>query len=197
MTSSISEELAASLDFTPRSAVVQGIEPELPNKIPTPATTHAPRGYVIDDSARGTIFWEAESEEHEQEATETATEREDIAEPGPSMQHETTTQQTGETQSFGKPFRIEWVSTDKLPFYRTRGLRNPWNANREIKIARDGTELEPTVGRRLVNMFHRPQMTGPSNVPTGQAQVPQGYPAQQMMGFNPSMHPQQRYYQGH
>lgn len=57
-------------------------------------------------------------------------------------------------QAFGKPFRIEWLATNRLPFYRTRGLRNPWNANREVKIARDGTELEPSVGKRLLQMFH-------------------------------------------
>lgn len=60
------------------------------------------------------------------------------------------------SQDWGKPFRIEWISTARLPFYRTRGLRNPWNSNREVKIARDGTELEPSVGRKLVGMFHRP-----------------------------------------
>ena len=61
-----------------------------------------------------------------------------------------------EGQDLGRPFKIEWISTVRLPFYRTRGLRNPWNANREVKIARDGTELEPSIGKRLVQMFHRP-----------------------------------------
>ncbi|KAK5003802.1 hypothetical protein LTR60_006726, partial [Cryomyces antarcticus] len=51
------------------------------------------------------------------------------------------------SQEWGKPFKIEWISTNRLPFYRTRGLRNPWNANREVKIARDGTELETSVGK--------------------------------------------------
>jgi hypothetical protein len=35
-------------------------------------------------------------------------------------------------------------------------MRNPWNANREVKVARDGTELETALGQRLVAMFHRP-----------------------------------------
>ena len=35
---------------------------------------------------------------------------------------------------------------DSLPFNRTRGLKNPWNANRDVKIAKDGTELETNVG---------------------------------------------------
>ncbi|CAG8537103.1 30393_t:CDS:2, partial [Racocetra persica] len=45
---------------------------------------------------------------------------------------------------------------------RTRHLRNPWNANREVKISRDGTEVEPIVGERLITEFHK---TPPSTVP--------------------------------
>jgi hypothetical protein len=48
------------------------------------------------------------------------------------------------------------LATSRLPFYRTRGLRNPWNSNREVKIARDGTELEPGIGAKLLQLFHRP-----------------------------------------
>ncbi|KAH8720609.1 30-kDa cleavage and polyadenylation specificity factor 30 [Beauveria bassiana] len=57
-------------------------------------------------------------------------------------------------QTRGKPFNLHWLSTIPLPFYRTRGLRNPWNSNREVKIARDGTELEPSIGRRLVGLMN-------------------------------------------
>jgi hypothetical protein len=32
----------------------------------------------------------------------------------------------------GKAFGVEWICTMKLPFLCTRGLRNPWNANREV-----------------------------------------------------------------
>lgn len=116
-----------------------------PKSIPTPATATAPRGRIIDDSARGTIFWEAELSDEEGSA---------------SPDKEVDEGSGG--QDLGRPFKIEWISTARLPFYRTRGLRNPWNANREVKIARDGTELEPSIGKRLVQMFHRPaQMVGP------------------------------------
>lgn len=64
----------------------------------------------------------------------------------------------GSGEHWGRQFKIEWLSTLRLPFFRTRGLRNPWNANREVKIARDGVELEPSVGRRLVQMFYRPPL---------------------------------------
>lgn len=109
-----------------------------PQSIPTPATATAPKGRIIDDSARGTIFWEADHSE-----TDGASPRD--------------SEGSTPDQNWGKQFQIEWLSTSRLPFYRTRGLRNPWNANREVKIARDGTELEPSVGQRLVQMFHRPQ----------------------------------------
>jgi hypothetical protein len=139
MASSISGN-PVSLTSTSTTTQEEPISPGAPQSIPTPATATAPKGRIIDDSARGTIFWEAEHSdaEDEESPTKDAPER-------------------SNSQSWGRQFAIEWISTSRLPFYRTRGLRNPWNANREVKIARDGTELEPNVGRRLVQMFHRPQ----------------------------------------
>lgn len=52
-----------------------------------------------------------------------------------------------------RTFRIEWRSTASVPFARTRGLRNTWNAGKEVKIARDGTELETGLGRELIALF--------------------------------------------
>lgn len=135
--------------------------PDVPKSIPTAATEFAPKGRIIDDSARGTIFWEAEltdSEDGEEESGEKEKEKE--KEQAQPQQQGVDGDAPVVSQSWGKPFKIEWISTNRLPFYRTRGLRNPWNANREVKIARDGTELEPSVGERLVQMFHR---LGPSN----------------------------------
>lgn len=43
----------------------------------------------------------------------------------------------------GELFKIEWVKVGSLPFSRTRQYRNPWNQDREVKVSRDGTELEP------------------------------------------------------
>lgn len=155
MASPITEEVAASLDWAPKPGAVVD-DPELPRAIPTAKTEWAPKGHVIDDSARGTIFWEADPEdidlapiidgEVEQPELDDPT---DVAEEADEPAY-----QSG-AQAFGKPFKIEWLATNRLPFYRTRGLRNPWNANREVKIARDGTELETSVGRRLLQMFHR------------------------------------------
>jgi hypothetical protein len=121
-----------------------------PKSIPTPATETAPRGRIIDDSARGTIFWEAEVNDEEE-----------------SGSPDKGSEEGGDGQDLGRPFKIEWISTARLPFYRTRGLRNPWNANREVKIARDGTELEPSIGKRLVQMFHRPAHAPPHPMQAG------------------------------
>lgn len=115
-----------------------------PKSIPTPATEWAPKGHIIDDSIRGTIFWEADLTDSEEE-----TNKFDPTDAGAESENL-------EAEPWGKPFKVVWMSTNRLPFYRTRGLRNPWNANREVKIARDGTEIETNVGRRLIEMFHRP-----------------------------------------
>lgn len=142
MTSPINDDPAAAIEFAPKAQAIEN--QEVPKAIPTPATEFAPKGRIIDDSARGTIFWEAEREDCElEEEDEIRSNRSDQDEsPLPA-------------KAWGKPFKIEWISTTRLPFYRTRGLRNPWNSNREVKIARDGTELETTIGRRLLELFHR------------------------------------------
>ena len=61
------------------------------------------------------------------------------------------TRDDGIGSAWDLPFRIEWIRTNSLSFLRTRHLRNPWNRGREVKISRDGTELEPTVGRQLLD----------------------------------------------
>jgi hypothetical protein len=153
MTSNISSEpVNLGTSVTP----VEPQSPGVPQSISTSATATAPKGRIMDDSARGTIFWEAEhSDDKEVESIEN-----EISE-------------VSDGQNWGKQFAIEWISQTRLPFYRTRGLRNPWNANREVKIARDGTEIEPGVGRRLVQMFHGP-MPQPGG-PQFQRRAPFGY----------------------
>ncbi|KAH0826191.1 hypothetical protein J3R83DRAFT_5623 [Lanmaoa asiatica] len=55
--------------------------------------------------------------------------------------------------SWGETFKIEWLCTKRVPFHRTRHLRNPWNHGREIKVSRDGTEVEPAVGQQMVEQW--------------------------------------------
>ena len=156
MASAITEEVAAGLDWAPKPGALVN-DPELPRAIPTAKTEWAPKGRVIDDSARGTIFWEADVEDIDLAAVvDGEVDHPEESDPtGVAEEADESVNQSG-AQAFGKPFKIEWIATNRLPFYRTRGLRNPWNANREVKIARDGTELEASVGRRLLQMFHRP-----------------------------------------
>ncbi|KAL9575065.1 hypothetical protein ACKAV7_000745 [Fusarium commune] len=145
MISQINQDPAAAIEFAPTAQATSDLD--LPKAIPTEANEQAPKGRIIDDSARGTIFWEADRDDAdalsdaESEASSTKSNAGD----------------EGAAKTWGKPFKLEWLSTSRLPFYRTRGLRNPWNSNREVKIARDGTELEPSVGRRLIGLFNRAQ----------------------------------------
>lgn len=168
MASPINDDPAAAIEFAPKAAATAA--PELPKAIPTEATEFVPKGRIIDDSARGTIFWEAERDD-----LEGVDEEDDVR----SNRSEADGDASSPTKTWGKPFKVEWVSTTRLPFYRTRGLRNPWNSNREVKIARDGTELETSVGRRLLDLFQRQPSPVIPTLPTVQGlmpMLPPGYP---------------------
>jgi len=62
---------------------------------------------------------------------------------------------------WGSTFPIEWLRTDRLSFQRTRHLRNPWNHDREVKVSRDGTELEPSIGEALLAEWERLRTLSP------------------------------------
>jgi hypothetical protein len=55
-----------------------------------------------------------------------------------------------EGPGLGQEFKLQWLCTERLPFGLTRHIRNPWNHDREIKVSRDGTELEPSAGQALL-----------------------------------------------
>ncbi|KAL2020167.1 hypothetical protein VTK56DRAFT_8691 [Thermocarpiscus australiensis] len=169
MMSPINDDPAAAIEFAPSAHLASDVD--LPKAIPTEATEFAPKGRIIDDSARGTIFWEADRDDRAPDGA-----AQDSSSSGNSASGDTGSVRSGqedaggEPKAWGKPFRLEWLSTTRLPFYRTRGLRNPWNSNREVKIARDGTELEPSVGRRLIGLFNTVQSPALGNLP---GQIPQ------------------------
>ncbi|KAJ7860948.1 YT521-B-like domain-containing protein, partial [Mycena olivaceomarginata] len=48
-------------------------------------------------------------------------------------------------EGWGENFKLQWLCTERLPFVRTRHIRNPWNHDREIKVSRDGTEIEESI----------------------------------------------------
>ncbi|KAJ8080042.1 hypothetical protein PM082_016869 [Marasmius tenuissimus] len=52
-------------------------------------------------------------------------------------------------------FKVEWLCTERLSFLRTSHIRNPWNHNKEIKVSRDGTEIEPVVGQQLLDEWNK------------------------------------------
>ena len=70
---------------------------------------------------------------------------------------------------WGTPFKVQWIRVGKLSFNRTRNLRNPWNHDREVKVSRDGTELEPVVGQALLDEWEKMEAEA-ANVPASVAQ---------------------------
>lgn len=167
----------------------------------TPATANAPKGRIIDDSARGIVFWEASTPEVEpaeyfsdpgaQPPTSSAGGNPDGVFSRTTSDSSTattataaTTATTASSDSAGsktveestplsslatspsnlivtdnkaaeckKQFRVRWISTVRVPFHKTTGLRNNLNFGREVKVARDGTEVEEAVGRKLIGLF--------------------------------------------
>lgn len=129
-------------------------EGDVSSFVTTPATPAAPEGRIFNDSARGTTFWEAVVPSDEERTSRDASL--DGPEKNDKIGYEA---ESKDQQGPSRQFNIRWLSTSPLPFYYTRGLRNLWNANREVKVARDGTEVETSVGRQLVRMFHRQSMS--------------------------------------
>ncbi|KXS97603.1 hypothetical protein AC578_5769 [Pseudocercospora eumusae] len=93
----------------------------------TPATSTAPKGQIVDDQARGSLFWEAQRADSD---TEDCLDNER-----------------------SRPFGIEWQSVRRVTFQRTKGMKNSWNSGKDVKVARDGTELESGVGKKLLELF--------------------------------------------
>jgi len=69
-------------------------------------------------------------------------------------------------EAWGDSFAVEWISTVRLPFQRTRHFRNPWNHDREVKVSRDGTELEPTIGEKLLEEWEEFAKESQTQVPS-------------------------------
>ncbi|TPX65916.1 hypothetical protein SpCBS45565_g04818 [Spizellomyces sp. 'palustris'] len=54
---------------------------------------------------------------------------------------------------WGTPFKVNWMIIHPLPFSRVKHLRNAWNANKQVKVSRDGIEVETSIGKRLLQEF--------------------------------------------
>jgi hypothetical protein len=70
----------------------------------------------------------------------------------------------GLADGWGRSFRVDWIRTKRLSFIRTKHLRNPWNGGREVKISRDGTELEPSIGQQLLEEWDK-RSPSPADIP--------------------------------
>ncbi|OCH92639.1 hypothetical protein OBBRIDRAFT_423644 [Obba rivulosa] len=81
-------------------------------------------------------------------------------------------QQPPEGPVWGESFKVEWIHTDRLPFHRTKHLRNPWNHDREVKVSRDGTELEPSIGQALLDEWDRPDTSTATSPTTERRSAP-------------------------
>lgn len=94
----------------------------------TPSSGEIPAGRIVHDVERASLFWEV---------------LDSVSEP------------VEEESNWTSPFRIQWLGdqTRRVHFSETRHLRNAMNSGREVKVARDGTEIEPQVGRTIVEMF--------------------------------------------
>lgn len=77
----------------------------------------------------------------------------------------------------GKPFKVEWIKVQKMPFLRTRHIINSFNSAREVKISRDGTEIEPIAGDQLLRQFWFEPKRLPTNPTTLNSVLPRPPPA--------------------
>lgn len=48
------------------------------------------------------------------------------------------------------PFRLDWLSTTDVEFYRIGHLKNPLNENQAVLVGKDGQEIEEQCGRQLL-----------------------------------------------
>lgn len=56
-------------------------------------------------------------------------------------------------RALGGVFRLDYICRRDLPFTKTQHLYNPWNEGKQVKIGRDGQEIEPKVGEELCRLF--------------------------------------------
>ncbi|XP_022255830.1 YTH domain-containing protein 1-like [Limulus polyphemus] len=56
-------------------------------------------------------------------------------------------------RALGGVFQVDWICRHELPFTKSQHLFNPWNEGKQVKIGRDGQEIEPRVGEELCRLF--------------------------------------------
>ena len=66
------------------------------------------------------------------------------------ISHSSPTESASTSAHESTVFPVEWIRVQTLPFHTIRHLRNPWDQDREVALSTDGTELEPSLGGRLL-----------------------------------------------
>lgn len=56
-------------------------------------------------------------------------------------------------RALGGVFHLDYICRRELSFTKTQHLYNPWNEGKQVKIGRDGQEIEPKVGEELCRLF--------------------------------------------
>lgn len=56
-------------------------------------------------------------------------------------------------ERFSSPCQIRWMSTETISFDATRGLRNSWNEDKEVHVARNVTAVDPQAGHTLLRLW--------------------------------------------
>lgn len=152
MASQINHDPGAAIDFAPRHTILAR-RPQ-PKPVLLEAAGNRPMGHIVHNSDKDTMLWEVVRDNDDDDD-------DDDSDSHDSVSNHVVGSELGvaddEIQTHGKPFNLTWLSSSPLPFWQTRGLNNPWNSNRAVKVARDGTELEPSVGKALIRLFNRSQ----------------------------------------
>ncbi|OAP62882.1 hypothetical protein AYL99_02109 [Fonsecaea erecta] len=56
-------------------------------------------------------------------------------------------------RQFGHPCRIKWLAADSLSFDEVCGIRNKWNDNKPIHVARNATPVHPDAATALLDVW--------------------------------------------
>jgi hypothetical protein len=59
------------------------------------------------------------------------------------------------------PCQVKWLNLHGLLFTEVRGLRNSWNEDKEIQVARNVTPVEPNIAGALLARMNEPGKTSP------------------------------------
>uniref|UniRef100_A0A060TCL2 ARAD1B17270p n=1 Tax=Blastobotrys adeninivorans TaxID=409370 RepID=A0A060TCL2_BLAAD len=94
-----------------------------------------PAGHIVDDSARGSLFWEVDTSPHSTNKS---------AQPQKQL--------PGQNDRI-IPFKIHWLSRHSVSFKDSQHIYNALNGGKSIKIARDGTEVDEEAGKSLIELF--------------------------------------------